>query len=186
MGNPMQQAPGAKGEKKFKQEVDTNVFQVSMSCLENQPAESIPQEQILLCSGCNAVFNKHSKVAETNGSQVWDCEFCMKSTPFTLTQAQVPTQEEVTYCTFKPEPVVEETKNGEQTTATDDGSSIIFCLDISGSMGGGKLEMMKDILVKRIDEMNKSTPEKKLGFLCFGSDVNVFSGDGKTCETMDR
>lgn len=69
---------GKKKEKKGKhrQEVDTNVFQVSMSCLKDQG--ELATGDPLFCENCQAIFNKHSKIEENKHEeeQIWACEFC--------------------------------------------------------------------------------------------------------------
>lgn len=44
----------------------------------------------VFCSKCQAVFNKHSKITEKMGSQIWDCEFCMAKNPVQLEPEEIP------------------------------------------------------------------------------------------------
>lgn len=69
-----------KAAKKYKIEVDTNVFQISMDCLKNNVAE-IATGDPQFCSQCKAVFNSNSNLAiepqmGADPKQVWTCEFC--------------------------------------------------------------------------------------------------------------
>ena len=60
---------------KFKQKVDTNVFQVSMSCLKDSTYELATGDPIE-CKNCKGIFNMFSVLTEEEGKQLWTCEFC--------------------------------------------------------------------------------------------------------------
>ena len=55
-------------------EVDTNVFQICLSCLKEgaELATGDPE----LCKKCKAAFNKDSKIIVVEEQQRWYCEFC--------------------------------------------------------------------------------------------------------------
>jgi Mg-chelatase subunit ChlD len=69
-----------------------------------------------------------------------------------------------------------------------DDVSIIFCLDISGSMDTivedkcSRLELVKEAIRAQVDEMVKSNPLRKAGLVLFGSNV-IIIGDGFGQET---
>lgn len=168
MLQPQNMAPQVAGDKKFKQEVDTNVFQVSMKCIENQ-VENSEKEGMKYCGKCKAAFNKFSKVE----NEKWNCEFCCFQNAFDISGFDFPQQEEMTYCTYRP-PTEEETKGSEPNKKYEDEGVIIFCLDISGSMGGGRLETIKKVLSTKLEQLHKENPKKKFGFVSFGSAVETY------------
>ena len=61
--------------RKFRQEVDTNIFKIAFSTLK-QNAE-IATGDPYFCKGCQAVMNKFSTVVDVDENlQMWKCEFC--------------------------------------------------------------------------------------------------------------
>jgi hypothetical protein len=64
-----------KEKAKYKQEVDTNVFLINLGCLKD--SGELATGDPVFCTKCQAVFNKHSKIAEQDGKQIWNCEFCL-------------------------------------------------------------------------------------------------------------
>jgi uncharacterized protein YegL len=55
--------------------------------------------------------------------------------------------------------------------------SVIFCIDISGSMGGSRINCVKDVLNKSISQIHNDHPSRKVGIVLFESRVHVI-GDG--------
>ena len=55
--------------------MDTNVFQVSMSCLKNSTNE-ISTGDIIECKSCKGILNMFSVVTIEKNNQLWVCEFC--------------------------------------------------------------------------------------------------------------
>lgn len=49
---------------KYRQEVDTNVYQIQLSCLKDAGVELATGDPVF-CTSCQAAFNKHSKIEET-------------------------------------------------------------------------------------------------------------------------
>ena len=88
---------GAPVKKKqvFRQEFDTNVFEVALACLEHkgQIATGDPE----FCQRCKAVFNQQSKIVEVDGHQMWECEFCNYRNEVMLDDEEIPKNLEVTY-----------------------------------------------------------------------------------------
>jgi hypothetical protein len=72
---PQNQPPAISGKKKYKERVDTNVFQLSMSCLEQKDVQLATGDPVK-CSGCSVFFNTYSEMKESEGKQTWTCEFC--------------------------------------------------------------------------------------------------------------
>ena len=126
-----------KEHSKYRQEVDTNVFQFSMSCLK-QDAQYATGDPIT-CEACKVIFNKYSKLeqaSEEKSSQKWACEFCNHINIVSVEPEEVPTKDAVNYIvetSTKMEDVKEEKdKSGNDIT-------VVYCIDVSGSMDGTRL-----------------------------------------------
>lgn len=61
--------------RQFQQEVDTNIFKIDFASLKDKA--ELATGDALFCAKCGAVFNMHSVIAEVDGKQIWNCEFCM-------------------------------------------------------------------------------------------------------------
>jgi len=179
---PQQERQRKEGAKVYKEEVDTNVFRVSMDCLKNVPSTYQPPEQVLKCGECQVSINKHSRISQEGGKNAWLCEFCNfnnNNLPENFTVNDLPKEEEVTYCLTPPEveKPKEETKMEETKKDVSDSGSIIFCLDISGSMSGrGKLVTVVGVLQKKLADLAANHPNKKVGLVTFGVDVAICLG----------
>lgn len=112
--------------RKFRQEFDTNVTQVSLKCLENKG--QIATGDPFLCEKCQGVFNQFSKLRHgEDGNQYWDCEFCSHANEVMIDDEEIPQSNEMTYL-LEASAQVQDRKMGGQDI------SVIFCLDVSGSM----------------------------------------------------
>lgn len=72
----------------YNMEVDTNVFQISLSCLKENAELATGDPE--LCKSCKAVFNKDSKVVMVENQQVWNCEFCNQTNNVSLEDEEIP------------------------------------------------------------------------------------------------
>lgn len=88
---------GKKGKAKYKQEVDTNVFQIQLNCLKE--GGEIATGDPIICEKCSAIFNKHSKYEENKANEetVWTCEFCAFKNKVNIEPEEVPLTQEVNY-----------------------------------------------------------------------------------------
>ena len=75
--------------KKYRAEVDANVFQVSMACLKDAQIE-IATGDPCFCKSCRSVFNNLSKREEGKEAQVWTCEFCNTKNEIDLDEEELP------------------------------------------------------------------------------------------------
>ncbi|CDW73759.1 type a von willebrand factor domain-containing protein [Stylonychia lemnae] len=116
--------------RKYKQEVDTNVFQISMACLKDQ--SELATGDPCFCTNCDAVFNLYSKIEESKAEeeQIWHCEFCNHQNKVQFEPEELPKTESVHYIIEAAEQIID--KNNPVTGQKD--ISVIFCIDISGSM----------------------------------------------------
>lgn len=120
-------------------QVDTNVYEVQFSCLQEDNKDfQMATGEPTRCSHCDAILNMESQIqTDENGKQFWQCEFCGHQQPVDIEEGEIPDKQQVSYLlessaqqpTPKPE---EELKELEQNPG--DGISVVFCLDISGSM----------------------------------------------------
>jgi len=90
------------------------------------------------CKSCQAILNKNSKLTPIEGQENtynWVCEFCNTSNEVCLDAEEIPKSLAVNYL-IEPAPQVvhEEKAEVEVTKKVEDQTSVIFCLDTSGSM----------------------------------------------------
>ena len=119
-----------------------------MSCLSEK--FEIATGDPVYCTGCQAIMNKYSTYVQS-ASQTWNCEFCNKANPIQIEAEEVPKTETVSYI-LEAAPVKEAqvTKDGTKEvskkpvdTSLPTDISIVYCIDISGSMNGYRLEAVK-------------------------------------------
>jgi len=115
---------------KYAVEFDTNVFRVSLDCLQNKG--QLVTGDAELCKQCNGVFNQTSQLADEGGKQIWTCEFCNHKNEVVIDPEEIPQSTEVTYLLEAAAQIeqAEEVKN----EGVSDKISVVFCIDISGSM----------------------------------------------------
>ncbi len=78
------------------QEVDTNVYEIQLSCLKEQGELAFGDP--IFCKNCNAVFNKHSQITEeAKGEQIWTCEFCNSTNEVQIEAEETPKSTAVNY-----------------------------------------------------------------------------------------
>jgi len=106
-------------------EVDTNVFQISLSCLKENAELATGDPE--LCKSCKAVFNKDSTIVIVGNQQVWNCEFCNQANDVSLEDEEVPKSNIINF-------LVEAAAQVEDKKLAGQDISVIFCLDVSGSM----------------------------------------------------
>ena len=122
----MRQAQPKKKVRKFRQEFDTNVTQVNLKCLENKG--ELATGDPFLCSRCQGVFNQSSVIGidEARG-QLWTCEFCHLENEVMIDEEEIPQSTEVTYLLEAAAQVQDRNMAGQDI-------SVVFCMDVSGSM----------------------------------------------------
>jgi hypothetical protein len=119
---------------KYRQEVDTNVFQISMGCLKDSSVELATGDP-LFCSQCQAIFNKHSKIEEIKDvlsgeeEQIWSCEFCLHKNKVQMEPEELPKTATVNYILEAAAQIHDKKAQGKPQDV-----SVVFCVDISGSM----------------------------------------------------
>lgn len=115
----------AKAGKKWKQEVDTNVVEVPLSAISSETVISTGDP--VFCVECRALLNACSTLQQgaEQGNFIWNCEFCGAMNQVVLEIEEIPHDKKLKY-------IVEAADTGAQPSS--DSASILFCIDISGSM----------------------------------------------------
>ena len=126
---------------------------MKLSCLASQ--KEVATGDADLCQVCKGVFSKLSNLTTEGGQQIWQCEFCNQKNEVMIDDEEVPKTNEVTYLIEAPAQVQEKKMSGQDI-------SVIFCLDISGSMCVSQaIEGKHKIKGDNISELNKNL--KKFG-----------------------
>ena len=182
------QAPGIK----FKKAIDTNVCVFRYHTLEKEPEKNI--KELYQCQKCNSYLNKYSQIIPTEEKDKynWKCEFCFhENKNIHINKENIPEYECIEKCVEEPKTITEENKKVDDT-------SIIFCLDNSGSMSENyyidegireqfseirgekstgnqitRLEMVKLSVEKIIKTLLKKSPKVKAGLVTFESKIEV-------------
>lgn len=95
-------------------------------------------------------------------------------------EGEIPEHSEVTYLLEAPaqvENAEEEKKDAEEKPKGSDEISVVFCIDISGSMHGQRLNAARQAITSQINSMNEKNGKRKLGIVAFDNTVEVI-GDG--------
>lgn len=79
----------------YRQEFDTNVFEVALDCLAEKGQLATGDAE--LCTRCQAVFNQMSVLKEVDGNQIWSCEFCNNDNEVMIGEEEIPSAPAVTY-----------------------------------------------------------------------------------------
>lgn len=102
---------------------NTNVISIDLGELKEKV--KILTGDAATCQNCQAIFNVYSKTHFGKGGEtVWKCEFCEKENNIMLEEEEIPKDQTCDYM-LEPAPEGKEFKND---------NTILFCIDISGSM----------------------------------------------------
>ncbi len=170
-------SPKITNKNKLTDETNINIFTFqNESILTEVPLiPDIPKR----CEKCMSILNNFSKLNNiVNNKYEWICEFCFTKNIIEIINNLIPTTPTIEYIIEKS--TKEETEDLSQR-------SIIFCLDISGSMNTSfiekndvtisRLEIIKGTVIKNLKEINKKNPNYKVGLVTFESEVIAY-GDG--------
>jgi len=130
----------------YRQEVDTNIVSFNLSVLKDKT--TIATGDAIFCSKCKAILNAYSTIKE----DIWVCEFCNNPNKVVLEEEEIPKVDHLTYILESAQQLMQKKEGGEDTT-------LIFCIDISGSMCMtqpviGKLALKYDKL-KELNSLEK-------------------------------
>lgn len=131
--NRVDTATKAKRER-IEVEFDTNIFRVSLECLQNKG--QLVTGDAEFCTTCKGVFNKTSTIVTAGDKQTWTCEFCNTDNEVMIGEEEIPQSNEATYILEAAAQIenAEEEKKETEGEAVSDKISVVFCIDISGSM----------------------------------------------------
>eukprot|EP01133_Synstelium_polycarpum_P002265 gene2265-2567_t len=106
--------------------LDTNVICSSMSSL-LAPVPLMTGDAVK-CTGCNIILNRYSNLTSNpNGTYNWKCEFCNQTNSAVhIEKDEIPGKDQVEYILSAPTVGLD---------ANKDESIIVYCIDVSGSMG---------------------------------------------------
>lgn len=131
-GSQSQSVPSVlpKENRRYRFQVDTNVVEVDLGTLAQ--AQNIATGDAVFCKECRATLSVHSKLnpAESEG-YLWICEFCDAENAVNLEEEEIPTGDTMDYLLMSASQKAEEEQG---FTEENKDISIVFCIDISGSM----------------------------------------------------
>ena len=184
--------------------VDKNIFEVSLECLKLPILLSTGDPY--RCSTCQSVFSSSCKILLNDEQKVFLCSCCGTLNPLSIEEDEIPKTLDQNYLLEKVTTVHEDQPLSETSL---DASSIIFCIDTSGSMAMGqdvdagqwvktkkvpnkdgkikvsRLECVQAAVDSQIRVIDQSFPMRKVGLVEFNSSV-VIVGDGEEVFTVDR
>ena len=115
---------------KYELKVDTNVVSLDLGSLKE--AAVMATGDPVICKQCAGAFNLYSRITEVSeDSQNWVCEFCGACNQINIEVEEIPRGQMMDYMLMSSSQMIEESKiPGENK----EGITVIFCIDISGSM----------------------------------------------------
>ncbi|OMJ70059.1 hypothetical protein SteCoe_32061 [Stentor coeruleus] len=115
--------------KKIEMRIDTNVVSIELSSLKT--AVIMATGDPVFCEQCKIAFNMYSRISEIDEfKQLWKCEFCGWENYVNIDAEEIPRGDMLDYMLMSSQQVVEEKKD----IVTGAGITVVFCIDISGSM----------------------------------------------------
>ncbi|EGC36963.1 hypothetical protein DICPUDRAFT_168760 [Dictyostelium purpureum] len=186
--------------------LETNCLTYSMSSLStNTP---LVTGDATYCQGCNIILNRFSQLSKnSDDSYNWKCEFCkFNNENLMLEKDEIPNKDSVEY--------ILATNSNDQIKNKEE-SVIVYCIDISGSMGitteipalqsewsnlrKGKsnsgpsyisrLECVQSSIPTMIDRLAIQHPNKRVVLVTFSDEVMIYSqksNEGPTVVTGDK
>lgn len=126
---PARRMQEPKGEV-FRQKIDSNVVAIRMNCL--QEIGQIATGDAVLCRSCQGALNANSKLEVLGeAEQQWRCEFCGTVNEVSVEPEEFPKDPTVDYLLMSADVAADEHLGGPNPNSD---ISVIFCIDISGSM----------------------------------------------------
>lgn len=117
--------------KKIEMKIDTNVVSLDLSSLKE--AGNMATGDPIFCINCASAFNLYSRLSEVSSDvQIWVCEFCNAENQVNIDAEEIPRGEMMDYVIMSSSENFEENK--EKKGKDTEGITVIFCIDVSGSM----------------------------------------------------
>eukprot|EP00826_Nyctotherus_ovalis_P007910 TRINITY_DN12034_c0_g4_i2.p1 TRINITY_DN12034_c0_g4~~TRINITY_DN12034_c0_g4_i2.p1 ORF type:complete len:589 (+),score=158.60 TRINITY_DN12034_c0_g4_i2:146-1912(+) len=168
-------------------QINTNVMTINFGEVEknNHVATGDP----VRCERCMAYLSLYSKYDAV--TKTWACEFCDYPNILDLDEDDLPTHSIMTYV----DPNQEVPSNPAVISA---GTSVIFCIDVSGSMSSttscrarmkymshsGQITRLESVKLAVDDQLQKlaaNVPDTKVGLVIFSDEVRII-GDSTICD----
>ncbi|KAK6171248.1 hypothetical protein SNE40_019476 [Patella caerulea] len=189
------------GKRRFKK-ADTNVVSVTLNTLKDP--SNMHAGDAVKCggTGCKAIMSHLSKLTAGVSGKVWVCEFCGCNNEVDVEDGEIPAVEDVTF-------LLEAGLSTETAgTSGQDESIVVFCIDVSGSMGKSfeipgrvhlrgfhsdgsaddrdvthvtSLQAVKAAVDKQLEDLAKDHPNRRVAVIAF-SDQLLVMGDGTTSQ----
>eukprot|EP01127_Copromyxa_protea_P023157 TRINITY_DN8600_c0_g1_i2.p1 TRINITY_DN8600_c0_g1~~TRINITY_DN8600_c0_g1_i2.p1 ORF type:complete len:1155 (-),score=243.02 TRINITY_DN8600_c0_g1_i2:30-3494(-) len=187
---------------------DGNVIHFSMSCISTPASEKeVLTGERIECQDCAAMLNVNSKVVPMDADPectdfTWECEFCGTVNEIVLDEGEKPTTDLI-------EEIISPPTVNEKTERINFGekSKIIYCIDISGSMGmtetvHGELDFpasikdqvqnnyvsrmhcIKAAVHNHLEVMAGTLPNAHPALLTFSNQVDVYGDGSKPVATL--
>ncbi|XP_048733712.2 circularly permutated Ras protein 1-like isoform X2 [Ostrea edulis] len=196
--------PQSKSQKTVKcQKSDTNVILVSMKDLDQM--DNVATGDPLYCEGCSVVLSCISVTRQEEDKLLWKCEFCGHENVSTeVRKEEISKSDTIDYALSAPEEQATAGKEIEKTEVTKPATTgsgyVVYCLDISGSMGGmtqlpelqsewkkqrdrdfasgsdsvTRLQAIQEALLRQLERLHLDSPERRVIFMTFESAVEVY------------
>jgi hypothetical protein len=124
--NKIVKAQRARPARKFRQELDTNIFKIEFKTLQDKA--EIATGDPVFCKECQAVFNINSRTEEIKTEdgeekQIWTCEFCNTVNDVDLEEEEKPQNKAVNYIVEAAAQVQDKKVMGNKEI------SVVFCID---------------------------------------------------------
>ncbi|KAL7716623.1 VWFA domain-containing protein [Entamoeba marina] len=143
--------------------IDVNVVSIELCHLKEE--SEVQNNFPICCSNCNAALTSNIPI-ENN---TWKCQFCNTNQKIEDEQKQsIIKAESVDYIKEKKE--VTEKQKGV----------IVYCIDVSGSMMGSRLEACKAAICQQMTTLKESDPERRVCIIEFESEVSILGDCTKT------
>ncbi|CDW89289.1 type a von willebrand factor domain-containing protein [Stylonychia lemnae] len=171
--------------KKYKEKVDSNIIHLNLQTIKDM--KNLKNGKPTYCDQCKAAINSYCEISKDVNNFSWKCAFFNKINA-SIIGDQVQQNMITTYCNDS-QSIEEVIGIADQ----DEDITIIFCIDISGSMGSfchninkTRLEAIKSALIKQISEMAHQFPKRKVGLVTFSGDVKILGNFQSDTITINR
>ena len=150
-------------------EFSQNIISLKISdILKNKSSFTrLSDSEKVICTNCKA-FSSYFTHMEKNQ---WKCNFCKQSNQTKLSKLHTKHVEYV-----KPAPVVP-----VPLKVNNNDKILVFCVDISGSMRGARIEMVKKACIATLDQLLKDNPEHRVALVTFETE-SIYCGHGNLSE----
>ena len=174
-----------------RKKADSNLVAIKLGSLDDQ---NIKNQIPIYCSSCQVAFSSTSTISD----QVWKCEFC--STENTLT-----TEVNKSLLSELDDYILEagEATDEQSAQISQSNKLVIYCIDVSGSMGVtmelpqlqsewkrlregenfknfiSRMECIKQAIVRQLERMLIESPKQRVCIVVFSSSVRII-GDGSS------